>query len=121
MRTLVLLAMMIVLAGLAVAHPASEIIAEFDLETHTLTIELPHSVKSADKHFIDEIEIKLNGDVIITQKFMSQTNEEMQKASYVIVDAKVSDEIEIKANCNKFGKKKETIEIEKPKPDNSEE
>lgn len=94
------------------AHPASEVKAEFDKEKNILTVEITHSVKDSESHFIDELEIELNDEEIITQKFTFQLNDEVQKALYFIPGAKKGDSIQIKAECNKFGSKKTILKID---------
>ena len=108
------------IASAALAHPASGIELEFDAGDHLLTVTIEHSVKDPAKHHIDEVAVSLNGDEIITQKCKTQTDGDYLVVQYIIPDAKVGDEIEVMANCNKFGKEKEELTV-KPAEDETEE
>lgn len=95
----------------AAAHPPGKIILEFDQETSILKIVMPHQVKDVTEHIIEKVEIKLNGEEILTQEFLTQQDKEEQTALYLIHDAKSGDKLEVTAHCNVFGKKKETLQI----------
>jgi desulfoferrodoxin (superoxide reductase-like protein) len=101
-------------AGYVSAHPPSATDIGFDLESHTLTVTVDHAVRDASKHYVDKIEVKLNGDKIIEQKFAAQVDGRIQEAFYLVADADVGDEIEVTAECNIAGKKTTAIKVEKP-------
>jgi len=94
-----------------IAHPPSKIILEFNAETSILKVEMPHLVKDVTEHFIDRVEVKLNGKEILKQALLTQQDLEKQTVIYQIHDAKSGDELEVTAHCNVFGKKKETLQI----------
>ena len=100
--------------GYVSAHPPSAPDISFDLQSHTLTVTVNHAVKDASKHYIDKIEVELNGDKIIEQKFAAQLDGRTQKAFYLVADAEVGDEIKVTAECNIAGKKKASIKVEQP-------
>jgi len=99
-------------SSLLVAHPASNVTLEFNQETSILTVNFDHKVKDAEKHFIYEVKVYLNKEVIIEQKTEKQDNLESGNLVYKIIDAKSGDKIKVRTNCNKTGKKSATIEIE---------
>ena len=103
-------------AGSAAAHAPKGIEADFDIEENLLRLVVSHDTKDASKHFVDKIEVKLNGEKIIEQEFASQQDKAVQEVIYRIIDAGVGDKIEIVAGCNISGKKKATLTVEKPKP-----
>ena len=93
------------------AHPPSKIILEFNAETSILKVEMVHAVKDGSKHFIHKVEVKLNGQEILTQELLSQQDTEKQTVTYLIRDAKSGDELEVTGYCNVFGKRKEMLQI----------
>ena len=103
----------LILAVAAFAHPPKTVTAEFDLEEHLLKVETKHETKDANKHFINRIEVELNGERIIEQKFGSQEDSSSQRVLYRIAEAKVGDTLKVTAACNVAGKKSETLKIEK--------
>ncbi|MGC9315740.1 MAG: hypothetical protein ACP5G4_08990 [bacterium] len=102
---------LLALAGLVMAHGASDVELNFDEENSILTVTVEHSVSDPTSHYIDEIVVELNGEEIIKQTFNKQTDGDFQLVSYVIIDAKAGDEIEVISNCSKFGKKKAKITV----------
>jgi desulfoferrodoxin (superoxide reductase-like protein) len=109
------LALVVVLAAGSVwAHPPKDVKLEFDPATKTLQVTAVHDTKDATKHFIGTVEVDLNGEKIIEQKFKSQIGVDAQKARYWINDASVGDTLAVTATCNIAGKKKVTLEIAKP-------
>jgi len=110
--SLVLLA--VLAAGSVWAHPPKDVKIEFDPESKMLMVTAPHDTKDATKHFIGAVEVELNGEKIIEQKFKSQVNADMQMAHYWINDAGAGDTLVVTAACNIAGKKKATFEIAKP-------
>ncbi|MGC8765262.1 MAG: hypothetical protein ACP5QT_05185 [Brevinematia bacterium] len=104
--------LLIMMAGLGFAHPPSEIKAKIDLNERTLEVEIGHSVKSSD-HYIHQVEIALNGKLIIRQDSVVQYNESIQKYVYFIPELKENDKISITGKCNKFGSLKREFVAEK--------
>jgi hypothetical protein len=111
MRNLLLLIILCFAAGL-IAHPASNVTLTFDSETKILDVNFDHKVSDAEKHFIFEIKVYLNKDVIIEQELFSQDGTESGSLVYKINDAKIGDKIKVTTNCNKTGKKSDEITVE---------
>lgn len=108
------LALVVVLAAGSVwAHPPKEVKIEFDPDTKMLMVTATHDTKDATKHFISMIEVDLNGEKIIEQKFKAQVSADAQKAHYWINDANVDDMLVVTATCNIAGKKKMTLKVAK--------
>jgi len=117
MKNLRMLLLIIVL-GITVflsAHPADDIKLNFDLAEKILTVTIYHSVKDAEKHFIEIITVKINKKEIITQKLEKQNNLKETTAIYKIIDAKAGDKIIVVTKCNKFGKKTEKLIVQAKK------
>jgi desulfoferrodoxin (superoxide reductase-like protein) len=116
MKRLTLLTMAIVivlLAGTVLAHPPKDVRVEFDPDSKILMVTAYHDTKDATKHYVGLIEVELNGEKIIEQKFKAQIASDVQKAQYWINDAKLGDELAVTATCNIAGKKKVTMKVEK--------
>jgi len=110
MRVLILV---ITLLGVLVlnAHPASEVKAVFEKNSSILKVDFTHKVKDEAEHFIFNIEVNLNGKKAVKQELWRQDSKEGGSVIYKIVDAKIGDKIQISTECNKGGKKSETISI----------
>jgi len=113
-RNLALTVLILAFNGALMAHPPSEINLKFDPVKRVLEVTVMHDVKDSTKHFIEEITVKINGEDAVKQTLHQQTDNREQKASYVLIDAKPGDEISVKAECNMFGDKKQTLQIPKP-------
>ncbi|MFP4459024.1 MAG: desulfoferrodoxin family protein [Candidatus Zixiibacteriota bacterium] len=92
------------------AHAPKDIEAKFDIETKILEITVNHPVKG-DGHYVEKITVELNDEEIIQQQLNKQEDKEKQTVVYKITNAKSGDEIEVIADCNKFGKEKAKIEV----------
>ncbi|HDQ26670.1 MAG TPA: hypothetical protein ENN43_08020 [bacterium] len=93
-------------------HPPSDAEFEYKAEKKMLKISIIHNVRSEKSHYINEIELKLNGKDIIRQKASVQTDLKGQRVVYVIPEINEGDEVEVSANCNVFGKKSFKHKIE---------
>jgi hypothetical protein len=103
-------------AGAGWAHPPKDVQLEFNPDNHMLMVMAMHDTKDPTKHFVGDIEVDLNGEKLIDQKFKSQPTADMQMGHYLINDAKIGDTLAVTAACNIAGKKTVTLKVEKPKP-----
>jgi hypothetical protein len=106
----------LMLAGAGLAHPSKDVQLDFNADNHMLMVMAAHDTKDPAKHFVGTIQVDLNGEKVIDQKFKSQPTADMQMGHYLINDAKIGDTLTITATCNIAGKKAVTLKIEKPKP-----
>ncbi|MBE0432083.1 hypothetical protein IBX73_01305 [candidate division WOR-3 bacterium] len=106
---IVILALM--LLSPLVAHPPKSIELEYDIGTGILTVEVVHGVSDASKHYVNEVEVELNGTKLIEQSFRSQIDKEKQQVFYKVIDAKVGDKFTVEAYCNISGKRKAQLEV----------
>lgn len=110
----------LVVAGAGLAHPAKDVKLDYNVDNHMLMVMAAHDTKDVTKHFVGTIQVDLNGEKVIEQKFKSQPTADMQMGHYLINDAKIGDTLTITTACNISGKKAVTLKIEKPKPAPSE-
>lgn len=98
----------------AYAHPPSDIKITFDSQTKTLQAVVYHSSSSPFSHYIDKVDISLNGKVVATLTFSQQKSGQFQMVTYPMPDIKDQDVLSVEGYCNLAGKlKKElTVKIE---------
>jgi desulfoferrodoxin (superoxide reductase-like protein) len=110
--TIIFFSFFLILNSLVFAHPPTDIIFNYNAKSKILSVGIVHSVKDSKKHFIKEVNIKVNGKEWITQKFTSQPTADVQASSYAQVELKKGDVIEVLAVCNEKGELKKTFKIE---------
>ncbi len=93
------------------SHPPESIIADYDTTTKILQVTVNHSVKNSAKHYINKIEIGLNGEQIIEQKNKKQIDNSFQKYTYTLADVEIDDSLNVTAYCNISGKKSISVQI----------
>ena len=99
--------------GVALAHPPSAMNASYDKDSKLIIVTVLHSIPNPNgDHFIKELKVKLNGNDLIQQNFLSQASAGEQDAQYLIIDAKPGDTLEVNAFCSKFGDKTISLKIE---------
>ncbi len=105
-----LLAIIVLTFSTSFAHPPSKIQINSSLEEKTISIEVEHKVRGKD-HFINFLEVLLNGKSIIKQNCSEQLTDEIQKFVYLIPELKEGDRVTIIAKCNKFGDLKREFSV----------
>ncbi|MBU0580379.1 MAG: hypothetical protein KKA19_04305 [Candidatus Margulisbacteria bacterium] len=110
MKKLILIGFCLLLATAALAHPPKDI--KLKVDGTKLEVVVIHPVGENKLHFIDKIEVSVNGKKLIKQTFLVQGNENEQKAIYLIPSLKKEDIVKVSANCNKYGDKSMIITIE---------
>jgi hypothetical protein len=105
------------LCGAALATPPDSISLKFDPETHVLVSTIYHPVKgNPSEHFIAKVAVDVNGAVMVTQTFKSQTGTKVQEVSYVLVDVKEGDKVGLTAVCSLFGQLKQVLVVASAQP-----
>lgn len=107
MKSLVSLLIVFALVGscpLAYAHPPSEISITFDKAAKILKAVITHPVNNPQNHFINKVDIALNGKEIIEHKISRQDNGVTQTVTYLVPDVKDADTLSVEAYCNISGK-----------------
>ena len=101
-----------IMCGAALATPPDSIRLTFDPSTHILTSTIYHPVRSNPSgHRIAKVVVDVNGAVMVTQTFQSQTDAKVQEVSYVLVDVKEGDKIGLTAICSLYGQLKQVLEV----------
>jgi hypothetical protein len=105
------------MCGAALATPPDSISLKFDPVTQILASTIYHPVKSnPSEHFIAKVVVDVNGAVMVTQTFKSQTDTKVQEASYVLVDVKEGDKVGLTAVCSLFGQLKQVLAVAPAQP-----
>lgn len=112
MKRICLFVVVLFVCSIVYAHPPMKVHAEFDTEISKVFVEVSHTVKNTQKHYIELIKVYRNDELIITQEFDIQFDDNMQKAEYFIPGMVEGDEFKIFAECNMGGKDTETFTVE---------
>ena len=94
-----------------IAHAPNKIIVHYDLEKQEVRVTMVHPTPNVVKHTIDKLLIFLNEEELIVQKFKKQKLPKQQEALFTIPGLKINDTVTLIAYCNKYGKKKVTINV----------
>ncbi len=95
----------------AYAHPPSDIKITYDSKTKILTALITHNVSDIKKHYINKVDVGLNGKEIISHAISQQDNNISQTVSYLIPDAKVGDNLSVEAYCSISGKLEKEMKL----------
>ena len=98
--------------SLAYAHPPQDIKITFNKENKTLTAVIKHVTSNPKTHYIQKVDIGLNGKEIDDIKLLAQDNSTTQTITYVFTNIKSQDVISVEAYCNLFGKLQKQITVE---------
>ena len=101
------------LASTVYAHPPSDIQITFDQKKNILTAVIVHNVSNPAKHYINKVDIGLNGKEIIEQNISRQDNNVSQTVSYLIPDVKNGDVLSVEGYCSISGKLQKEITVKK--------
>lgn len=94
------------------AHAPKKVTLEYDKDTGKLSIEMPHSVKNVEDHYIKSILITVNGEEKETLEYTVQSSLESHEVVVDLPGLQAEDEVSVKATCNKVGSKTGNLEIE---------
>ncbi|MCX5704823.1 MAG: hypothetical protein NTZ92_02005 [Candidatus Omnitrophica bacterium] len=100
----ILLLVSLLSASVAYAHPPSDIIITYDAATKTLTAVIKHNVSNPTQHYINKVDIGLNGKEIAELKFKKQDSYFSQTVTYTSPDIKSGDLLSVEAYCSISGK-----------------
>ncbi|MBF0522582.1 MAG: hypothetical protein HQL24_05945 [Candidatus Omnitrophica bacterium] len=98
-------------ASTAYAHPPSDIKITFNPSTKILTAAIIHNTSNPSKHYINKVDVGLNGKDIITQMISKEDNNASQTVSYLIPDAKAGDILSVEGHCSISGALKKEISV----------
>lgn len=111
----ILIMTMILVLGLTInvfAHPPGNIEMNFNSSNQMIKVSISHSSKNNSEHFVNEVEIYLNGNLQIEQNFIMQTNAKSQYLHYMLPGAKSGDTIKLVAKCNKYGDLESELKVD---------
>lgn len=87
----------------ALAHSPQGVEVGYDYKAQTLTVKITHNSNNPDRHFVKEVEVKKNGQVVQRGVYTKQAGDVF---SYTYkVAATGADTFEITAFCNIHGSK----------------
>ena len=84
------------------AHNPSNMSLSYNSNTDVLSVTITHNVADPNSHYIESVEIKLNGSTIINQPYSSQPSTSTFTYQYNIT-AGVGAPIQVTATCNQVG------------------
>jgi hypothetical protein len=98
-------------ASTVYAHPPSDIQITFDPAKKMLSALIVHNTSNVERHYINKVDVGLNGKEILVQNISRQDNEAGQTVSYLISDAKDGDVLSVEGYCSISGKLQKEITV----------
>ncbi|MDD5128826.1 MAG: hypothetical protein PHO40_04165 [Candidatus Omnitrophica bacterium] len=112
MKKILFVFLLICLAlGTAYAHPPKDIEISYDPATKILTATILHDTNNPLGHYIEKVDIGLNGQEIIEQKISRQENINSQEVNYYISDTNPEDKLSVEGYCSISGKLRKEIVV----------
>jgi hypothetical protein len=108
-KIIIFLILSLCVSSAAYAHPPSDIKITYDSKTKILTAVIMHNVSDVKKHYINKVDVNLNGREIISHAISQQDNNINQKVSYLIPDGQAGDKLSVEAHCSISGKLEKEI------------
>ncbi len=84
------------------AHGPEGVSLAYSSDSGILTVTILHAVSNPDKHYIKEVVLRKNGEVLAIYRYTGQSASSPFSYEYP-VEAKVGDRIEATAECNYYG------------------
>ena len=94
----------------AIAHSPEDMVLEYDINTSTLNVTITHVTIDPNSHYIYKVDVKINGELYLSEQYTSQPTTSTFKYSYT-VPANVGDEISVTSFCSLFGSLTKTLVI----------
>lgn len=104
-----MLAMLMVCASSALAHPPKVVTPSYDMKTGELTVKIVHTTTNPDAHYAYMIEIAVNGDVVKEDDTLTQDNKTGLTYKTSLRGVKDGDTITVSVSCNRGGTRTATI------------
>jgi YbbR domain-containing protein len=101
----------LLVASTVYAHPPSDIQITFDPAKKMLSAVIVHNTSNPERHYINKVNVGLNGNKILEQDISRQDNGVDQTVSYLIPDAKDGDVLSVEGACNMSGKLQREITV----------
>ena len=98
------------------SHAPSKVEIKYDAANNAINVYVKHSLKTSPikdptKHYVESIELKVNGKLITTNTFTKQETIDGQSTVFNNVDLKKGDKVSVKAECSIIGSKTSKIVI----------
>jgi desulfoferrodoxin (superoxide reductase-like protein) len=112
MKKIILVLCFLFAAGMQVfAHSPSEIKIEFDPESKLLIATIYHLVGDSKTHYIERIDVRLNGKKVQTVVLKEQDSLLEQAIAVPVSDVKKGDSLSVEAYCSISGKLEKEIKV----------
>ncbi|MBU1125208.1 MAG: hypothetical protein KKC84_04210 [Candidatus Omnitrophica bacterium] len=98
--------------GVSWAHPPSSIEITYDPQEKVVTAVITHPVQNPATHYINKVDIGLNGQEVIAHSLGRQDNDMTQTVSYKIPDAMPGDTLSVEGYCNINGKREVKVFVQ---------
>jgi len=105
---ILLLVIPVLMISPVAAHPPSAINLTYTSSTSELAVTITHAVRDPADHYIDVVEVRSVGAILILANYTSQPTAGTFTYQYT-VPAKSGDLLEVNASCNKGGSLTETV------------
>lgn len=106
----------IVLSSQVIAHPPQDMTLLYDLDTQELTVIITHISPGPTLHYINQIEIFRNDELVISESYDSQPTTSEFIYNFT-VEADAGDEFQVIARCNIQGSISRSIIVRDPAQD----
>ena len=112
-RKVLFILLLICLTSISIvyAHPPQDIQITYEPSTKILTAVIIHDTSNPLSHYIKKVDVGLNDQEIIQQVISKQDNNNSQRVSYFIPDAKTGNRLSVEGYCSISGKLKKEIVI----------
>lgn len=100
---LLAVAVVVLFAQCALAHPPSAIEITYDPTQKLVTAVIAHQVDDPAAHNIAKVEIYLNGQLLVTYQIILQENKDTQTVIYRLPDAAPGSIVTVTAHCRISG------------------
>jgi len=107
---LLLLAAWLLPCGAAQATAPSDVKCSYDSVSQTLQVTITHASPFPNSHYIKGVEVRKNGQTVVSQSYKSQPPAPAFAYSYH-VPASPGDVLEVKVNCSLWGSKAVTFTV----------
>ncbi|MCB5266923.1 MAG: thiosulfate oxidation carrier complex protein SoxZ [Candidatus Cloacimonetes bacterium] len=111
MKRMIVLSIMLLSLAIIYAHPAGNLAIKYDMKSQMLELNYAHKVKDAADHYINSVNVLVNGKTVLTHTLSLQESTEGGILSYKLPALKAGDKISISTQCNKGGKKSANLTL----------
>jgi hypothetical protein len=102
--SLILFAVCLIYPQMSLANPPRNVQLSYDSNSQMLEVTITHKSPFPNFHYIKIVEIKINGNIVSTNRYKNQPDKATFAYSYK-VPAKAGETIEVKASCSLYGSK----------------